>query len=244
MSDIQEDREVIKIVHLYPKELNIYGDNGNLQALTYRLQRYGYESEIVPVGVGDDLPAQFDILLGGGGQDTGQLVVAEDLQAKKDELISARDYGAVMLVICGSYQLFGHYFQTAMGEKIPGIGLFDMATVAGAERLIGNVVIESKWGRLVGFENHSGITELQGDQPFLGRVTKGNGNGGDGTEGAVINNCFGSYLHGPLLPKNPCLTDELIRRALKRKTGKDVELPALEDELAHRAAEIAAERPA
>jgi len=235
---------IINIVHLYPKELNIYGDNGNLMALTHRLDRYGYESNVIPVGVGDELPEEFDMLLGGGGQDTGQLVVAEDLLTKKEALLTARDYGAVMLVICGSYQLFGHYFQTNTAEKIPGIGLFDMKTIAGGERLIGNVVCDSNFGRLVGFENHSGITELnEGQEPFATINGKGAGNGDGVNEGAMSANCFGSYLHGPLLPKNPHFTDELITRVLKRKLGKDIELPELDDELAKQAADIAASRP-
>jgi CobQ-like glutamine amidotransferase family enzyme len=148
------------------------------------------------------------------------------------------------LTICGTYQLFGRRFLTHDGIEIPGIGVFAAETIGGDRRMIGNVVVESPWGRLVGFENHSGRTFLDEDQQPVGSVVKGFGNNGEtGEEGATVGNAFGTYLHGSLLPKNPRLADELLRRALRRRRGADVELEPLDDALENRAAASAARRP-
>lgn len=231
----------LTIVHLYPEEMNIYGDGGNILALTKRLEWRGIDYELIKVGVGDEYDfASADIIFGGGGQDKGQTVVAEDLARKADSLREAASSGVVMLMICGMYQLFGHGFQPASGEYIPGIGIFDAETVGGAERLIGNVIVDTAWGQLVGFENHSGVTTLGVNQPALGTVRMGNGNDGiSGEEGAITQNVYGSYLHGSLLPKNPALADHLLLTATQRKFGEDYILPPLNDEieqLAHTAA--------
>lgn len=235
--------KIIDIVHLYPEAMNIYGDTGNVKALVWRLQQHGYKPKVKRVNLGDKLPNQFDILLAGGGQDSGQNLVCQDLKDKGPELNQHSADGAVMLVVCGTYQLFGHYFAIDEKQKLGGIGIFDMFTQAGDERLIGNIVVQSPFGRLVGFENHSGQTTLDDAQLPLGAVTKGFGNDDSShKEGAVINNTFGTYLHGPILPKNPKFIDELIRRAAERRYGQ-VELNQIDDTIANKAADIAAKRP-
>jgi len=235
----------LTIVHLYPKEMNIYGDTGNIKTLAWRLKARGLGYDLIAVGIGDQLPKQVDIMVAGGGQDSGQELIQTDLMKRSKQLKRLADDGLVILVVCGMYQLLGHYFKTAEGSKIEGVGIFDAVTKAGPSRLIGNIVIQSPFGRLVGFENHSGQTILAGDQLPLGRVIKGSGNdGSSGREGAVYKNAFGTYLHGPILPKNPVLADELIKRALERRYGKDsVLLPPLDDGLAIQAADLAAKRP-
>jgi CobQ-like glutamine amidotransferase family enzyme len=233
----------LTIAHLYPAEMNIYGDRGNIISLHKRLEWRGIDHQVLDIGPGDEFdPLAADIIFGGGGQDAGQVVVAEDLQSRRAALLEARDAGVVLLAICGTYQLLGRRFVTADDEELSGIGLFDLETVAGAGRLIGNVVVDSAFGRLVGFENHGGRTHLDAGQAPLGTVVQGHGNNGaTGEEGAVSHNMFGSYLHGPVLPKNPALADELIRRALARR-GID-ELAPLDDTLELAAASTAATRP-
>jgi len=233
------------IAHLYPYEMNIYGDTGNVIALRRRLEWRGLGAWVDPVPVG--APYDFtgaDLVFGGGGQDRSQLQVAEDLQARAAAIREAVSAGTVFLTICGTYQLFGRRFLTREGSEIPGIGVFAMETVGGRKRMIGNIVVSTQWGDLVGFENHSGRTLLDPGQAALGRVKKGYGN--DETrreEGAVTANCFGTYLHGSLLPKNPAFADELLRRALSRRRGQGVVLEPLDDRLEHLAARAAARRP-
>jgi len=234
----------IIIAHLYPEEMNIYGDRGNVIVLTQRLCWRGFPVKVDAVRIGDkyDLRSA-DIIFGGGGQDRGQSLVAEDLVARGDNFCQAADDGVVVLAICGTYQLLGHGFTTADNQEIPGISIFKAHTAASDKRLIGNVVIDTPFGRLVGFENHSGQTVLEASQNSLGEVIKGYGNNAtDKREGAMANNAIGTYLHGPFLPKNPGLADEIIRRALVRKLGK-VELEPLDDSLEATAAKIAQTRP-
>lgn len=236
-------KKVIRILHLYPREMNIYGDWGNVLTVERRSQWHGYETEIVPHHPGNDFPTDIDIVIGGGGQDSGQGVVKDDLIRIGNQLHKLADDNVPMLMICGLYQLFGHYFQTATGEKIPGIGLFKMQTIAGDTRLIGNVVTKTPFGELVGYENHSGLTVLEDDQPALGAVLKGMGNNSsDKTEGAIYKCVFGSYLHGSLLPKNPVLADALIEAAAHRKFGS-FEASVINDRFAHKAREVARKRP-
>jgi CobQ-like glutamine amidotransferase family enzyme len=234
----------VTIVHLYPSEMNIYGDLGNILTLVKRLEWRGYQPKVVNVGVGDEFDmTTADIIFGGGGQDSGQLVVGADLLARAENLRAAAEAGVVMLVICGTYQLFGRFFQTYGDQKLPGIGILGAETVASEVRMIGNVIIKSAWGELVGFENHSGQTVLDGAQDALGEITKGYGNNQSGRgEGAIYKNVYGTYLHGPILPKNPAFADHLIRTALRRKNAT-VELPPLDDKLEHLAAEVAKSRP-
>jgi CobQ-like glutamine amidotransferase family enzyme len=176
---------------------------------------------------GDTFPGQVDLVVGGGGQDSGQNKIQADLLAQGGRLRELADDGLPMLAVCGLYQLFGHRFTTHTGEVITGIGLLDAETIGGPTRLIGNTVLESdEFGTIIGYENHSGLTTLGADvQPF-GRVTKGDGNNGtDGTEGARYRNVIATYLHGSLLPKNPAVADYLIRHAAERRYGSFNDVP-------------------
>lgn len=233
----------LTLTHLYPRELNIYGDTGNVLVLRKRLQWRGLDAEVVGVQVGDPLPADTDILLGGGGQDAAQGEIGRDFVSRGPELCAMADDGVVMLTICGSYQLLGHHFLTKDGRQIEGVGVLDVVTTGSDQRLIGNNHIDTPWGRLVGFENHSGLTELGPGVEPLGRTETGRGNNGsDQTEGAVRGNVFGTYLHGPVLAKSPAFADELLRRALSRR-GQAADLEPLDDSLALAAADVAARRP-
>lgn len=243
---------MLNICHLYPDLLDLYGDRGNILTLTQRAQWRGIEANVQRVSIGDPLNfATMDILFIGGGSDREQNILVEDLMKRKQELRSAIEDGLVVLAICGGYQLLGQYYQMAGGKKIPGLGFLDLWTEAGSKRLIGNVVV--KLGTelrqegaklctmnpetLVGFENHSGKTFLGKSLQSIGQVLHGNGNNGeDGVEGVRYNNVFGTYLHGPLLPKNPHFTDLLLALAFER-SGKDGLLAPLDDQLellAHR----------
>ena len=219
---------------LYGAKMNIYGDRGNVLALQKRAEWRGIEVEVRDIGLGEEIPDDIDIFFWGGGQDQEQIPVAKDLAGTKGEALRAAvENGAAMLAICGGYQLLGHGYQPHDGAFLPGIGLFDASSVAGEHRFIGNVVIESEnFGTLVGFENHSGLTTLKGDSQPLGKVVVGHGNNGaDGTEGAVYKNAIGCYLHGALLPKNPHLTDWLLRAGLTHRYGEHVQIASLGDTL-------------
>ncbi len=232
------------IAHLYGREMNIYGDTGNVIALRRRLEWRGIPARVERVDVGSDFDLRAaDLVVAGGGEDRAQAAIAGDLVARGGQVHGAVADGVVFLTVCGTYQLFCHRFVTADGAEIPGIGVFAGETVGGGTRMIGNVVVESAWGRLVGFENHSGRTMLDPEQETLGRVIKGYGNDDrSGREGAVIGNCFGTYLHGSVLPKNPAFADELLRRALERR-GEADRLTPLDDEVERAAADTAASRP-
>jgi len=231
------------IVHLYPREMNIYGDTGNVLVLRRRLEWRGLPSLVVPVQVGDPLPTDTDLILGGGGQDAAQGEIGRDFVRRGPTLRAMADDGVVMLAICGSYQLLGHQFLTKDGQRIDGVGVLDVTTRGSDTRLIGNNHVQTEWGRLVGFENHSGLTELGAGVRALGQTLTGRGNNGDDrTEGAVRDNVFGSYLHGPVLAKSPGFADELLRRALVRRGTADP-LKPLDDSLELAAAEVAVRRP-
>ncbi len=234
----------VHLVQLYPRDMNIYGDWGNTLTLKRRLEKYGYAVRLSDHDPGDPFPGDADLLVGGGGQDSGQFRVQEDLQRIAPELRAMAADGVPMLAICGLYQLFGHEFRTGAGETLPGIGILDLTTVGGPTRLIGNIVLESpEFGTVVGYENHSGVTRLGPDQTPLGTVVKGAGNNGeDGTEGARVHHVVGSYLHGSMLPKNPAVADHLIRAAVERRLGAFDAAP-LDDTLAERAREVAQARP-
>lgn len=234
----------IIVAHLYPKQMNVYGDMGNVITLKYRLEKRGFRVEYIQLDSSQALMStKPDILIGGGGQDSNQGLVQSDIKKYAKELKVRFEDGLTGLMICGMYQLLGHRFILANGSEIPGAGVLDLETRAHNQRLIGNVVVKTPFGKLVGFENHSGRTYLsQGLQP-LGSVLKGAGNNGeDNQEGAVYNNLVGSYLHGPALTKNPALADELIKRALVRR-GLSSELEPLDDFIEHQAAAIAMKRP-
>ncbi|HEY2166835.1 MAG TPA: glutamine amidotransferase [Jatrophihabitantaceae bacterium] len=234
----------LTLVHLYPREMNIYGDTGNVLVLRRRLQWRGLPVRVVPVSVGDPLPPDPDILLGGGGQDAAQGEIGTDLVSRAAQLRAMADDGVVILAICGSYQLLGHEFVTQDGKHIPGTGVLDVVTRGQRERLVGNNYVDTdSAGRLVGYENHSGLTELGAGVQPLGTTQPGRGNNGrDRTEGAVRDNVFGTYLHGPVLAKSPNFADDLLRRAFARR-GADIELAPLDDTLADRAAVVAVGRP-
>lgn len=219
--------DTLRIAHLYPDQMNIYGDRGNILTLLQRCHWRGIAAEVLPVGPGDEVDwAAADLAFFGGGQDSGQALIAEDfVQRQGPRLRQAIEDGLVLLAICGGYQLLGHYFLTHTGERLPGIGALDLHTVGGDQRLIGNIVVEvpalaphTPATRLVGFENHSGRTYLGAGVRPLGRVLAGHGNNGeDGSEGAHYRNSFGCYMHGSLLPKNPQFADHLIGLALARR---------------------------
>lgn len=234
----------VVIVHLYGREMNIYGDTGNVLALRRRLEWRGIPARVDRVDVGDRYDfTGADLAVAGGGEDSAQLAIGGDLVDRGPAIREAVAAGVVFLTVCGTYQLFCRRFVTAAGHEIPGIGVFDAETIGGGTRMIGNIVIESSWGRMVGFENHSGRTKLGAGQHSLGRVVKGYGNN-DSTpeEGAVTANCFGTYLHGSVLPKNPRFADELLRRALTRR-GEAEALSPLDDQVEMAAAEAASTRP-
>jgi lipid II isoglutaminyl synthase (glutamine-hydrolysing) len=236
--------KTIRIAHLYPREMNIYGDLGNIITLVKRLEWRGYEAEVLPVESGEPFDfTQVDIVFGGGGQDSGQLAMGQDLLRRGEELRRMMSEGVPMLLICGSYQLFGRGFTTLEHQEIQGIDVFRASTAGSSKRMVGNIAIDSPFGRLVGFENHSGETVLEPGQAALGTVQMGFGNNSDcGEEGAVSGNAIGTYMHGPLLPKNPALADHLLLAALRRRYGVE-ELEPLNDELEHLTAKVAASRP-
>jgi CobQ-like glutamine amidotransferase family enzyme len=234
----------VTILHLYPEELNIYGDRGNIITLVQRLRWRGYTPVVVRAGIGaKPAIAKADIIFGGGGQDRGQIAVGHDLQRHTTALQQAAAAGTPMLTICGTYQLFGRGFTTLDGTVIPGIGIFRARTIGSHLRMVGNATVTTPLGQLVGFENHSGRTLLEEGQAALGVVTKGFGNDGhSGHEGAVTNQVYGTYLHGPVLPKNPHLADTLILAAVQRRYGTET-LEPLNDYLEQLAAKDAADRP-
>jgi lipid II isoglutaminyl synthase (glutamine-hydrolysing) len=236
----------LRLGHLYPGEMNIYADRGNIAVLGRRLAWRGLALEVTALEIGDPLePGAHDLYYLGGGQDRDQAVVAEDLARTKAEgLRAAVAGGAAALCVCGGFQLAGHGYTGADGARMPGVGILDLDTVAGPTRLIGNLVIDAELDgerrTVVGFENHAGRTRLGPGCRPLGRVVHGHGNNGeDGAEGAVSGRVIGTYLHGPLLPKNPWLADTLIRWALTHRLGEAPVLEPLDDaleEAAHAAA--------
>ncbi|WP_269928196.1 type 1 glutamine amidotransferase [Kocuria massiliensis] len=234
----------LTILQLYPRDMNIYGDWGNVLSLSRRARQHGFDVEIIDYNPGDVFPEEYDILVGGGGQDSGQTVIQDDLHRIAPKLREDAKAGTPMLVICGLYQLFGKEFRTVGGESLEGIGLFNAHTIGGEQRLIGNIVLESEeFGTIVGYENHSGLTYLDGDVQRLGTVTKGDGNNlDDDGEGARVHHVIGSYLHGSLLPKNPVISDYLIRHAAEKKYGQ-FQPADIDDTLPTRAREVAASRP-
>jgi lipid II isoglutaminyl synthase (glutamine-hydrolysing) len=240
----------LRVLSLYPEQMNIYADRGNILFLRRRCEWRGIGFSHAGAGPGETFdPAAHDLLYVGGGQDRDQRMVAADMVAsKREEIAAAVDDGAALLAVCGGYQLLGHSYQ--LGDvKLPGLGIADLETVREpGERLIGNVAIEADLGggpRLIaGFENHGGRTYLGPEAEPLGRVVSGHGNNDrDGLEGVKRNNMIGTYLHGPLLPKNAWLADHLIALALERRYGSRPDLDPLDDKLeeaAHQSAREAA----
>lgn len=228
----------ITIAHLYPKLLNIYGDRGNIITLVNRCKWRNIEVTVDSIDAGDNIDEdKYDIYFIGGGQDQQQIQVAGELQKQKEKLFNAAQSNSVFLAICGGYQLLGHYYQPHDADRLEGIGILDAFTVAGKKRFIGNVTAKllsentnGELKTLVGFENHSGLTYLQGDTKHIATILTGNGNNGsDKTEGARYKNVFGTYLHGSLLPKNPHFADFLLSLALEKRYGEKIELQKLDD---------------
>jgi CobQ-like glutamine amidotransferase family enzyme len=240
----------IRVGHLYPDYLNIYADRGNIAVLTRRAALRGHELEVRAVGLGDLLdPSAHDLLYVGGGQDREQALIAPDLAAKADALHAAHARGVALLAVCGGYQLLGRGYRGRDGSFMPGAGLFPHETTAGDSRMIGDVLLECELDPgarrpLAGFENHAGRTLLDEGAEPLGRVVYGFGNdGASGHEGCRLGNALGTYLHGPLLPRNPWLADWLLARALAHAgTGEPPTLAPLTDELEAEAFRVSAER--
>jgi CobQ-like glutamine amidotransferase family enzyme len=240
----------IRVAHLYPEYLNIYADRGNIAVLARRAALRGHELNTVAVGIGDELPpGAYDLLYVGGGQDREQTLVAPDLAGRADAIRTAVEEGAALLAVCGGYQLLGRGYTGRDGSQMPGAGLFPHETVAGERRMIGDVLLACELvpgepQTLAGFENHAGRTRLDSGAEPLGRVIAGFGNDGEsGYEGCRVGRALGTYLHGPLLPRNPWLADLLLSWALGHALGDDPPpLEPLSDELERVAHAVSAQR--
>jgi hypothetical protein len=237
----------IRVGHLYPDYLNIYADRGNIAVFARRAALRGHELDVTAIGMDDPIvPGEHDLYYVGGGQDREQFLVAENLAAKAEPLIEAVvDGGAALLAVCGGYQLLGRGYRGFHGEDMPGVGLLPLETVAGKTRMIGDVLLESgELGTIAGFENHAGRTRLDEGAEPLGRVIYGYGNDGEsGDEGCRLGRAIGTYLHGPLLPRNPRLADWLLAQALAHRSGGEPpELEPLDDALEAQAHELSAAR--
>jgi CobQ-like glutamine amidotransferase family enzyme len=235
--------------HLFPDYLNIYADRGNIAVLARRAAWRGYELDVRPLGAGAEIrPGEHDLFYVGGGQDREQALIAPELAALGGALHEAFAAGAAFLAVCGGYQLLGRFYRDQSGEELPGIGLLPLHTVAGARRMIGDVLLEceleSGWKQtLAGFENHAGRTILDPGAEPLGRVVAGFGNDGEsGYEGCRSGRAIGTYLHGPLLPRNPWLADWLLAQATAHRTGELPVFEPLADELEREAHGVSAHR--
>ena len=239
----------IRVGHLYPEYLNIYADRGNIAVFANRAAWRGIELVVEPVSVGEQLrPGAHDLLYVGGGQDREQALIAPDLAAKGAAIRAAVEDGAAVLAVCGGYQLLGRSYRDRGGAELPGAGLFPLHTIAGERRLIGDCLLECELEpgekrTLAGFENHAGLTRLDAGAEPLGRVVAGFGNdGASGFEGCRVGTAIGTYLHGPLLPRNPWLADWLLARALAHRLGEAPELAVLPDGLEREAHLVSAAR--
>ncbi|MGE5689547.1 MAG: type 1 glutamine amidotransferase [Pseudomonadota bacterium] len=239
----------IVVGHLYPDYLNIYADRGNIAVLDRRARLRGHELDVRAIGPRGDVPTGIDLFYVGGGQDREQALIAPDLAAKGEPLREAVGDGAALLAVCGGYQLLGRFYLDTDGVEQPGVGLFPHETVAGERRMIGDVLIECELDpgeprTVAGFENHAGRTRLDADATPLGRVVAGFGNDGEsGYEGCRVGRAIGTYLHGPLLPRNPWLADWLLRQALAHADGGEPpELEPLPDGLEREAHAVSASR--
>ena len=239
----------IVVGHLYPDYLNIYADRGNIAVLSQRAAWRGHELDVRSISIGERIdPGEHDLLYIGGGQDREQAVVAQDLVVKAAEVRESIAEGAAVLAVCGGYQLLGRSYRDFHGAELPGIGVFPFDTVAGDTRMIGDVLLECELEpgvrrTLAGFENHAGRTHLDADAQPLGRVVAGFGNDGvSGWEGCRVGRAIGTYLHGPLLPRNPWFADWLLEQALAHRLGEAPELTPLDDELEDEAHSVSARR--
>ena len=234
----------LRLAHLYADVMNVYGDRGNAIALRYRCEARGIALDVDGIGIAEAFdPQAYDLLIVGGGEDREQRRIAADLVARGPAIRAAVEEGLPALAVCGGFQLFGERYVDADGGLLPGIGLFRMETRhpgEGAERTIGNVLLRTDFGEVVGFENHGGRTWLDDGQERFGTVVAGRGNNGrDGSEGARVANAIGTYLHGSLLPKNPAIADFLLGKALARRYGESATLEPLDDRLEEAARQAA-----
>jgi lipid II isoglutaminyl synthase (glutamine-hydrolysing) len=235
--------------HLYPEYLNIYADRGNMAVLERRAAWRGIELDYRPISVGDAVRAgEHDLLYIGGGQDREQALIAGDLAAKAEGIAEAVAEGSALLAVCGGYQLLGRFYRDRSGAELPGTGLLPVHTIAGNRRMIGDVLLECELDHgepktLAGFENHAGKTFLDGGAAPLGRVVAGFGNNGeDGFEGCRVGRVVGTYLHGPLLPRNSWFADWLLEQALAHRLGEPPALEPLPDDFEPDAHRVSAER--
>ena len=235
---------VYKILYLYPDLLDLYGDSGNIEVLKYRLEKRGIKCQVDTYSILEDKPnfSDYNLIFMGGGADREQSILADDLAKCKDDIIKAINDGVFVLLICGGFQLFGKYYKDADGEIIDGLGIFDYYTVSGGKRNrnIGNIIIESNIDgedyKIIGFENHGGIT-YDIDSSF-GKILYKNPNNTYDFEGFMLENVIGTYLHGPLLSKNPKLADYIIKVGLKCKNKKEIELEPLDDDLENKCRDV------
>ncbi len=240
----------IRVGHLYPDYLNIYADRGNIAVFAGRAQARGLDLEIKPIGLGETFqPGEHDLLYVGGGQDREQALIAKDIEAKSEALVEAVQGGAAVLAVCGGYQLLGRSYRDRYGAELPGAGVLPLETVAGERRMTGDVLLECELDpgekrTLAGFENHAGRTILDAGAQPLGRVLAGFGNDGQsGYEGCRVGRAIGTYLHGPLLPRNPWLADWLLAQAVAHRTrGEPPVFEPLDDELEAQAHAVSAAR--
>jgi CobQ-like glutamine amidotransferase family enzyme len=240
----------IRLGHLYPDYLNIYADRGNIAVLAQRAAWRAHELDVAAISVGDRIDSQaHDLLYVGGGQDREQALVARELAGKSAQVLEAAAAGVAVLAVCGGYQLLGRFYRFGNGEELPGVGLFPLHTIAGERRMIGDILLDCELepGRrrtLAGFENHAGRTYLDVGAEPLGRVVAGFGNDGtSGFEGCRVGRAIGTYLHGPLLPRNPWLADWLLAQAIAHQTDAEPsELAELPDDLERQAHMVAAGR--
>jgi lipid II isoglutaminyl synthase (glutamine-hydrolysing) len=234
----------IRVGHLYPDYLNIYADRGNIAVLTERARAREHELEVRAIGMHEPVPGDVDLFYVGGGQDREQALVAHDLAGKADALRAAVQEDAAFLAVCGGYQLLGRFYRNVAGDELPGIGILPLQTVAGMRRMIGDVLLDCGWAgeTLAGFENHAGRTVLDEGADPLGRVIDGFGNdGASGYEGCRYRRAYGTYLHGPLLPRNPWFADRVLADALAH-AGGPTELEPLDDDLEAEAHAVSAGR--
>ena len=240
--------ERVVVGHLYPSYLNIYADRGNIAVLAARAAWRAVELDVVTIGPGDPTPLEVDLFYVGGGQDREQALIAPDLSARGPAIADAVAGGAAALAVCGGYQLLGRFYRGRDGEEMAGAGVLPLYTVAGERRMIGDVLLESELEpgvvrTVAGFENHAGRTILDDGAEPLGRVVSGFGNDGEsGLEGCRLGRALGTYLHGPLLPRNPWLADWLLTQALSHRTGEVPVLEPLADELEAEAHEVSSAR--
>jgi len=240
--------EQIVVGHLYPGYLNIYADRGNIAVLVTRAVWRGLTLDVRTIGLGDATPEDVDLFYVGGGQDREQALIAPDLAMRGPALAEAVAAGAAALAVCGGYQLLGRFYRDRSGAEQPGAGVLPLYTVAGERRMIGDVLLECELEpgvvrTVAGFENHAGRTILDAGAAPLGRVVAGFGNDGEsGYEGCRLGRAIGTYLHGPLLPRNPWLADWLLAQALAHRTGEAPAFEPLGDELELEAHGVSAAR--